>query len=157
MRIEFTIHGKPQAKGRPRFARMGNFVKTYTPKDSATYENLVRTEFVQVFNGAPLSGPIRLDMKAYFPMPKSMRKADREQARFEQLPLTKKPDIDNLVKSVLDGLNTVAFEDDKQVYAITCSKWYSLQPRTEVTVIQPALPGDEMGTPVPKPQTKLVL
>ena len=37
---------------------------------------------------------------------------------------TVKPDIDNIVKIVLDGLNGVAFTDDKQVIEIQAQKCY---------------------------------
>lgn len=35
-----------------------------------------------------------------------------------------KPDIDNIAKSVLDALNGVAYIDDKQVYSLTCNKYF---------------------------------
>ena len=45
-----------------------------------------------------------------------------------------RPDIDNLVKIVLDGLNGVAFMDDKQVIELYAIKRYSIEPRTEIMV-----------------------
>ena len=46
---------------------------------------------------------------------------------------TKKPDVDNVVKSIFDGLNKVAFKDDTQIVELHCSKRYSYTPRVEVT------------------------
>lgn len=46
----------------------------------------------------------------------------------------KKPDIDNIAKAVLDGLNGHAFADDKQVAALTVRKLYDSTPRVEVKV-----------------------
>ena len=39
---------------------------------------------------------------------------------------TKKPDLDNLVKSVLDGLNGIAYVDDNQIIDIEARKEYGL-------------------------------
>ena len=38
---------------------------------------------------------------------------------------TKKPDADNIGKVVLDALNGIAYEDDKQVIELRVSKQYS--------------------------------
>ena len=38
MMIRFVIPGEPQGKGRPKFSRQGNFVKTYTPAKTENYE-----------------------------------------------------------------------------------------------------------------------
>lgn len=42
MQIMFTIYGEPVAKGRPRFAKRGNYVQAYTPVKTKTYEDEVR-------------------------------------------------------------------------------------------------------------------
>ena len=38
---------------------------------------------------------------------------------------TKKPDVDNIIKVVLDGLNKTAYEDDKQVVKVSLEKIYT--------------------------------
>ena len=40
--IRFTIPGQPFGKQRPKFSRAGAYVKTYTPKETTSYENLVK-------------------------------------------------------------------------------------------------------------------
>lgn len=37
---------------------------------------------------------------------------------------SKKPDVDNIIKIVLDGLNGIAYDDDKQVVYASCKKMY---------------------------------
>lgn len=49
----------------------------------------------------------------------------------ELLP-AKKPDIDNIVKAVLDALNEVAYRDDTQVVELQVRKQYSERPRLEI-------------------------
>lgn len=39
--MNFVVPGEPVGKGRPKFARRGNFVTAYTPEKTASYENLV--------------------------------------------------------------------------------------------------------------------
>lgn len=42
---EIVIKGEPVGKGRPKFARQGNYVKTYTPEKTVEYENLIKNLF----------------------------------------------------------------------------------------------------------------
>lgn len=51
----------------------------------------------------------------------------------ELLP-AKKPDIDNVVKAVLDALNKVAYRDDNQVVELQIRKQYSERPRLEICI-----------------------
>lgn len=51
----------------------------------------------------------------------------------ELLP-TKKPDIDNITKCVLDALNGIAYHDDSQIVRLTVEKFYAQQPRVEVDI-----------------------
>ena len=47
---------------------------------------------------------------------------------------SKKPDIDNVLKLVLDALNEVAYKDDTQVIEVECKKFFSINPRIEITL-----------------------
>ena len=51
----------------------------------------------------------------------------------ELLP-TVKSDLDNCLKSIMDALNGVAYEDDKQVVMATINKWYSEEPKAEIII-----------------------
>ena len=46
MMIRFVIPGEPQGKGRPKFSRQGNFVKTYTPAKTENYEAHIKACFM---------------------------------------------------------------------------------------------------------------
>ena len=52
--VQFTILGEPRGKGRPRFAKQGNFVKTYTPEETLNYEAYVKMCYIQAANGIKL-------------------------------------------------------------------------------------------------------
>ena len=133
MAFEFHVPGKPQGKGRPKFARMGKFTNTYTPEKTASYENLIqvmalnearaksrRGEAVGAFRGA-----ISVDLYMWFEPLKSFSKKKRAQALAQEIYPTKKPDIDNVIKVYLDALNNVLFNDDSQVIKVSAKKGYA--------------------------------
>lgn len=121
----FTVFGKPVGKGRPKFTRRGGYVRAYTPKGTSDYEALVAESYQGEYgNEEKMDCPLKVKILAVFPIPKSLRKADRELAKKDILKPTKKPDIDNIVKVILDGLNGVAYEDDALVVSVEADKRY---------------------------------
>lgn len=133
MRLEFTIPGDPVGKGRPRFTRTGF---AYTDKRTASFENLVRLAFTEKYPDAvPSELPVSLSIIARHTVPKSWPKKRRIAALCEQLFKTSKPDLDNIIKSVSDGLNGVAFKDDSQIYELHARKSYAETPSTTVRII----------------------
>lgn len=131
--VKFFIPILPVAKGRPRFAKRGNFVATYTPAKTLTFEKIVavhgRTHIAK-----PLECAIRLDLVFAMPIPASTSK--KRAIELLNSPHTKRPDLDNLQKGVLDGLNGIAWLDDSQIYSIIASKIYSDSPGIAVTIIE---------------------
>ena len=59
--------------------------------------------------------PLRVRILAKFPIPESWSKKNKEKALKGEIMPNKKPDLDNIAKIILDGLNGVAYTDDKQV------------------------------------------
>ena len=110
-----------RGKGRPRF------FKGIAVTDSKTrqYENLVKMLALQAREKAGIVDAIDLPMcaqiNAYFEIPKSYSKK-KIQAIIDGQIKPSKPDIDNIVKSVLDGCNKVIFKDDVQIYSLTANK-----------------------------------
>ena len=136
MVVEFTVYGVPQSKSRPRFVRRGNFMQTYTPKETVNYETLVKLSYQQMAGGIKLIGAIRAECKFYFPIPKSVsKKKHNEMLEGKIRPITVSKDADNCVKSVLDALNKIAYDDDRQVVELEAYKLYSEQPRAEIKLL----------------------
>ncbi len=134
MKIAFEIPGQPVAKGRPRFARRGNFVTTYTPEKTVNYEKLVKIAAAKAMNGkSPSDRPIDLEIELHMQIPVSWSKTRKDCALNGLIRHTKKPDIDNLVKSVKDGCNGVVWIDDSQVVSLVVRKLYSERPVAYVT------------------------
>ena len=135
--IAVHIPGVPRGKGRPKFyRRQDGGVGTYTPETTVSYENLVRFATQEAMRGAgPLDGPVALEMFFFLPIPKSAGKKVRADMGAGKVHPAKKPDLDNITKAVLDGMNGVAFHDDAQVVQITALKAYSDRPGAHVVVI----------------------
>lgn len=131
MTVEIEVLGKPVGKGRPRFSNAGGFVRTYTPDKTVDFENLVRLEWHNAGHDM-LHGNISADIRAFFPIPKSVSKKKREGMIHASFP--HKPDCDNIAKAVLDALNGIAYEDDSQVVELEVTKKYSETPKTVIVL-----------------------
>ena len=123
--IEFTVIGKIQPKQRPKFARIGGFIRTYTPKATLDYQKLVADSYLEKYgNLKPLEGALVMEINAFFNVPKSYSK--KKKAELMGKPNTQhNGDVDNIAKSVLDGLNGVAYDDDTIIYDLHTRKYYS--------------------------------
>ena len=133
MRVEFTVPGCPVAKGRPRFSRQGPYVRTYTPDKTYRYEQLVQLSFMQA-EQPKLKGAVKVRILAYFPIPKSASKKRQKMMAEGEIRHTTKPDGENVSKAILDGLNKMAYDDDSNIVELHIEKWYSDDPRVEVTL-----------------------
>lgn len=134
MTVKFTVVGEPKGKGRPRFVPQTG--RAITPKDTANYETLVRMEYMAQCQGFKFPDNAMLDMRiiAYYSIPKSQTKKNKERMKRQLLRPTKKPDMDNVVKIIADSLNQVAYHDDTQIVDCQCRKFYSENPRVEVII-----------------------
>lgn len=140
--ITFTLDGKVQAQGRPRTGknRYTGKVQVYDPATSREYKQFVRLVASQHKPEKPYEGEIELFVTVYKQIPKSMPKWQQELAREGKLrPLTK-PDLDNYVKGIKDGMTGIIWRDDNQVARLIIEKLYSDSPRAEIKVVEHPLP-----------------
>ena len=115
--VTLIIPARPVPKARPRMGKYGN---VYTPKDTQQYENLVKMVASQCFD-KPLDCPVELYIKFKLPRP---RKLIWKKKPMPEMPHACRPDISNYIKSIEDGLNGIAFYDDKQIWKLTAEKVY---------------------------------
>lgn len=132
MKVQFQVLGEPKGKQRPRVVNNGGFTKTYTPKDTVIYENLVRFSYQQQIGAVKLKPPIAAKIIGVFPIPKSTSKKQRALMISGSILHTKKIDCDNLAKIVLDALNKIAYDDDAGVAKLSVEKKYGDNPMVEV-------------------------
>ena len=124
MQVKFSVFGKPQGKQRPRLTNIGGKNIVYTPKQTSEYEKLVKASYIAVSRTFfEKDVPLEINILAFF----SGKYSNNDW-------MTKKPDSDNIIKIVLDGLNKVAFYDDAQVCKLYFEKRYAEVPRVEITI-----------------------
>lgn len=127
--IQFTVYGSPVPQGRPRFARVGPYVRTYDPAKSRSWKDAVALQARDELKGGKklLEGPLWMFLHFKLPRPKSLPKKVQHH--------TKKPDLDNLVKGVKDGLKGICYADDSQVVRLAATKEYGEQPCVMVRIV----------------------
>ena len=79
----------------------------------------------------PITGNVQVDIIAVYQVPKSWAKALQASARRGDIMPTR-PDIDNVIKICLDGMNEAAYLDDQQVHMISAEKRYGDLARVEI-------------------------
>ena len=130
--IKISIPGQPIAKARPRFARRGKFVSTYSPQ--ATEEGLWILSAREQLKGKTILGALKMDVVFYVERPKSHYGKKGVKLSAPAHP-TGKPDLSNYVKFAEDCLNECFFwEDDSYIIEINAKKLYSATPRTEIGI-----------------------
>ena len=133
--VSFTVEGDPHGKGRPRFRKFGNFVSTYTDAKTKSYELEVKFAARQAMGSSPpLEGPVRLDLIIKLPVPESYSKKRTQACLSGSEWPTKKPDWDNVAKSIADAMNDVVFVDDTQIVIARVVKVYSAESGVDVKV-----------------------
>lgn len=129
--IRINVPGTPQGKGRARF---GNG-RTYTPAKTVAYEGLIALAAEQAMGGIErLEGPVFLTITATFDIPKSRAKKIGSVMASGIAWHTAKPDGDNILKAVGDGLNGIVWKDDSQVAFSKCMKMYGEKPGLDILV-----------------------
>ena len=135
--IQITIPGEPIAKNRPRFARRGKFVKTYS--DQQTEEGKWMYFAQQQIAGPLITEPLSVDLVFFIKRPRSHygtgRNASTLKPSAPKWPENSK-DTDNYIKFALDCLNNVLYDDDHRVIRVMGIKQYSDYPRTEIVAMR---------------------
>lgn len=133
MKLVLTIEPKPQS--RPRFSTMVRTV--HEDRRMKTWREQCRLLVANQYRGQPtLEGALRADVRFYIAPPQYVSKTKKNQAALqaETIPVGKKPDIDNYEKALYDSMSGIVFQDDGQIALHTVGKFYSFNPRIEVTV-----------------------
>ena len=127
--VKIIIPGRPVPKGRPRIGYRGRKVIMYASPETVHYEKGVANIGRQSCEN-PATGPVEMEIALYFnPQAKIYTKGGRR--RRGAL-----PDLDNCIKSIVDGLNNVAYKDDRQVVRILAERRWDQVERAEVVVRQ---------------------
>ena len=132
MKLTFDI--EPVEQARPRATRMGRGIRLYDPKKVSVYKKQLAMMCKFQYKDQPLSGQLTVNLKFYRHVQSSLSKKERKLRLIGAHRPTVKPDVDNYIKSTLDGLNGLLWEDDNQIVKIVAEKYYSDHPRVEIEV-----------------------
>jgi len=130
-KISLTIPGEPKAKQRPKWFKHG----TYTPEKTVSYESYIKELFATKYpEFMPKETALTLHIYAGLFMPKSTSKKKVDMMKLGIIKPIKKPDVDNLLKTVMDALEKLAYKNDSQIVRVVMDKDYSERPRLEITI-----------------------
>lgn len=104
----FVVEGRPKAKQRPRLTKRG---RVFTPKATMEAEAALRDTYC----GPLYTGPLAL----YLTFEYGHTEITLEPMRWDS-PL--RGDVDNYVKTVMDGLQGVAYANDRQIVRLEADK-----------------------------------
>jgi Holliday junction resolvase RusA-like endonuclease len=129
--VQFTVTGRPLAKGRVRFTKTGH---AFTPERTVGFEGKLALAAQVAMDGRPpAEGPVAVTLEVLLPIAASWSKKKREAAVLGQVRPTGRPDLDNFAK-MLDALNLVVWNDDSQIVELVVFKRYSEAPQLAITV-----------------------
>lgn len=130
--VTLILPGKPLALARPRFNSIKK--RAYNAQKSQIEKArwIIKQQMAEKRILSAFKGGIYVDMRFGMALPSNAPKKAKNE--FLGKPHTAKPDLDNLVKWVLDVLNGIVYRDDSLVAKICCEKYYSQSPKTEIKI-----------------------
>lgn len=138
--IEFTVNEKPVPQPRPRVVRMKNGqTRAYNSEKSVVYKRIVKAAALSEMNKQRLTmtdRPLAMRLTFVFSPPKSYTKKKLEAVKSGELRYTKKPDLDNLAKAILDACNNTVYKDDSQIITLSINKEYGHTDHVAVKITQ---------------------
>lgn len=114
------IKDKIQAKQRPRFWKG----KVFTPSQTKSSEKRIAQEYIKQCKTF-YTGAVEMEIKIYVGV--------KDKKKWGE-PCLARPDCDNILKTICDSLNGIAYNDDSQVYKISVQKIYSASYYTIVKI-----------------------
>lgn len=109
---KFFVKGKPVPQGSMKFIRPGVMIHSRAADLAVWRADIARN--AELFGFKPVSTGVKVEIDFIFNRPKSAQRPFPTVA----------PDLDKLIRAVLDGLTGVAYEDDSQVILIQATKTY---------------------------------
>lgn len=144
--LGFVVEGEPKGKDRPRLTTINGYARAYTTRNTINYENRILACYKEAVKDTKYENEyfanndeaVMVCVVVCFGLSKAdynksgLSKSGRE--KIDSVYCTKHKDLDNIVKSVLDALNGVAYHDDKQVVEIYAVKNWDIKPNVKITL-----------------------
>jgi Holliday junction resolvase RusA-like endonuclease len=133
--LQFFVRGAPQAKERHRVRVINGQVHSYSPAKTKAWECVVGMCARAAMRGMDvLAVPVDLTAEFVLPIPASWPAWKTQLAMDGTMMPTGRPDVDNLLKAVKDGLTGVLWRDDSLVVSETGHKRFGVESGVRVTV-----------------------
>lgn len=144
--ISFFVPGcpiaQPRIKARGVFARGRVFARVYEPGGKTSpvrqWKSDLQAEAYKHVNGSLLAGPLALKATFFFPRPQRL---NRSKDPVGPIPYDVKPDIENVLKALMDSMTGIIYNDDRQIASICVEKFFARKggdpgTRVEISEIQ---------------------
>lgn len=134
--IKFHVPGPVVGKQRARLTTINGSPRMHSTKKTIAYEGSIAFYAEQTMNGrALIDSPCQCNILIGVQVPQSFSKKRREMALQGLIAPTSKPDLDNVVKSAMDGMNGIVWTDDSRCVTLIAKKRFREAPGLWVTVI----------------------
>lgn len=138
--LKFRLNCIPTAQARARHGRTKSGLHvTFKSANQRANERTLEALLAPYAPKAPLQGPLVLEFVAALPVGKSDSKKLREAKLTGLVAPEKKPDLDNILKNLMDCMTRLNFwHDDVQVVCLRCEKIYAEQGYWDVALYGPS-------------------
>lgn len=129
--VDLFIPGEPQGKQRHKWSPHG----TYSPKKTVNYETYIKELFAVKYPDFVLvEDVLEIVLTAWLMIPTSGSKKKRAMMESNELRPGKRPDVDNLIKIVMDALEKLTYKNDAQIVSAKIDKYYSNKPGLDIKI-----------------------
>ena len=122
VKLIISIPAEPVAQGRSRLSSRGGFARAYDPPKSRSWKAFVadyaETAMKKAGIEAPIDGPLLVKVRFAFPLPKSQYRKKAKPASWHM----KRPDLDNLYKGLIDGMEGIVYHRDAEIVKVVMDK-----------------------------------
>jgi Holliday junction resolvase RusA-like endonuclease len=126
------VYGQPLPQMRMKACKIGGHIRIYDPQ--AKQKEEIRWRIRGLYKEEPVTIPIYVEILFYMPIPKhtsTVRKKDMINGKMHHM---KRPDVDNLIKLILDCMTGIVYKDDSQICDIRAKKLYAESPATIIQI-----------------------
>lgn len=136
--LKFRLNCIPTAQARARHGRTKSGLHmTFKSANQKANERTLEALLAPYAPKTPLAGPLVLEFVAALPVGKSDSKKLREAKLTGMVAPEKKPDLDNILKNLMDCMTRLQFwTDDVQVVCLRCEKIYAEQGYWDVALFE---------------------
>lgn len=136
--VRFLVAGKARPKGRARTSVKNGVMRHYTPKPTTEYEDAIRRAAIHALGSRPrFEGPVSVTVTVRCKPPQRTSKKALVEMLAGRLMPTTRPDMDNILKAIADGISKVLIRDDADIVQFSGVKQYAIEAGIDV-IVEPA-------------------